>query len=187
MKEAENSFSEISAWGLGELVHSLGPVDLVDKIKGILEKERGKPLDLVICLDTTGSMKNDIEEIRRSLIPMLKDILSSSPNFRIGMLLYKDYYEEYLTKVVPFTSDFSQFQRDLNGIVPRGGKDIPEAVYEALYDGAVKFPWAAESRLMILIGDAPPHIRQRGKISKEMSQQAAAERGLKVHAIILPQ
>jgi hypothetical protein len=187
MREAEDSFSEISAWGRGEMVHSLGPADLLDKIRDVLERERGKSLDLVICLDTTGSMKDDIEEIRRNLIPMLQDIVKSSPNFRIGMTLYKDYYEEYLTKVVPFTSDFNQFQRTLNGIAPRGGKDIPEAVYEALYDGATQFPWQAESRLMILIGDAPPHIRQRGKISKEMTQQAAAERGLKVHAIILPQ
>jgi hypothetical protein len=187
MKEAENSFAEISAWGRGEMVHSVGPADLVDRIKDILEKERGKTLDLVICLDTTGSMKNDIEEIRRNLIPMLRDTVKSSPNFRIGMTLYKDYYEEYLTRVVPFTSDFNQFQRTLNNIMPRGGKDIPEAVYEALYDGAAQFPWQAESRLMLLIGDAPPHIRQRGKVSKEMVRQAALERSLKVHAIILPQ
>ena len=40
---------------------------------------------------------------------------------------------------------------------------------------------------MILIGDAPPHPRPRGKITKEMADQAAVERGLKLHAIILPQ
>jgi hypothetical protein len=187
MREAEDSFAEISAWGRGEMVHSLGPADLVDKIKDVLERERGKSLDLVICLDTTGSMRDDIEEIRRNLIPMLRETLLASPSFRIGMVLYKDYYEEYLTRVIPFTSDFNQFQRNLNSIMPRGGRDIPEAVYEALHEGAIKFPWASESRVMILIGDAPPHLRQRGSVSSDMARQASAERGLKVHAVILPQ
>jgi hypothetical protein len=69
----------------------------------------------------------------------------------------------------------------------RGGRDIPEAVYEALYDGATKFNWDSESRLIVLIGDAPPHPRARGRITREMVNDAVAERGLKVNAIILPQ
>ncbi|MDR1143833.1 MAG: VWA domain-containing protein [Spirochaetaceae bacterium] len=187
MKETEDTFSEISAWSRGDLVYSAGPADLVDKIRTILDRERGKTMDLVICLDTTGSMKDDITEIRKNLVPMLKDTLGDSPGFRIGLVLYKDYYEEYLTKTVPFTSDMNQFQRAVNSIIPRGGKDIPEAVYEALYEGTRIFPWEAESRLIILIGDAPPHIRQRGKISKEMVREAAETRNIRFHAIILPQ
>jgi hypothetical protein len=184
MKETEETFAEIGKDGF---THSVGPADLVDKIRSVLEKEAGKALDLVICLDTTGSMKDDIEAIRAALIPMIEELLPSFEKFRIGMVLYKDYYDEYVTRPVPFTSDFAAFQKALNGIQPRGGRDIPEAVYEALYDGATRFPWEADSRLLLLIGDAPPHLRQRGKISKEMAQNAATERDLKVHAIILPQ
>jgi hypothetical protein len=40
---------------------------------------------------------------------------------------------------------------------------------------------------MILIGDAPPHPRQRGKISKEMTDREVAGRDIRVNAIILPQ
>jgi hypothetical protein len=68
-----------------------------------------------------------------------------------------------------------------------GGGDIPEAVYEALNDGATKFQWEAESRMMILIGDAPPHPKPRGKITKEIAEKSAAERNIKVHAMLLPQ
>jgi len=104
------------------------------------------------------------------------------------MLLFKDYNSsEYLTRVIPYTAELNQFQRSLNGINVNGGGDIPEAVYEGLYDAAVKFSWEADSRLIILIGDAPPHLRQKGKISMEMAKAAAVERGIKVHAIILPQ
>ena len=187
MKETREAFQEIAGQGRGNLIYSSGPGDLVDKIKDILDEEIGQDLDIVLCLDTTGSMSNDIDAIRKMLTPALESMIPSFKDFRIGMLLYKDYYEEYLTKVIPFTRDFAVFQQNLNAIQVRGGRDIPEAVHEALYDAAVKFPWEGESKLIILIGDAPPHLRQRGKISKAMAYQAMSERGIRVHAIILPQ
>jgi hypothetical protein len=186
MKDTVDSFTEIVAGG-GELIYSTGADDLVDIIGLILEEERGKQVDLVLCLDTTGSMRDDIDALRRLLIPLLEDMTAGFNGFRIGMVLYKDYYEAYLTRVISFTEDFEKLSATLNDIKPGGGRDIPEAVYEALYDGAVKFPWDAESKLLILIGDAPPHPRQRGKVSKEMVDKAVADRGLKLHAIILPQ
>jgi hypothetical protein len=183
MKETIDTFTEIAKDGLA---YSTGPADLVDKIGEVLLPEEGKSLDIVLCLDTTGSMKDDIDAIRKALIPMLQKRLAGFSTFRIGMVLYKDYFDEYLTRKIAFTADFSRFQTALNSIQPRGGRDIPEAVYEALYAG-INFPWEAESRLMILIGDAPPHLRQRGDVSKEMVEKAAKEKGIKVHAIILPQ
>jgi len=186
MKDTEKAFEEIAKQGKGELIYSRGPEDLVDKVRQVLEKERGKKVDLVLCLDTTNSMKDDISAVRTRLIPMLRGIIAAYQDFRIGMVLYKDHYDNYVTRVIPFTRDFNQFQRILNGVQVGGGGDIPEAVYDALYDGAVKFPWEAESRQIILIGDAPPHPRQRGKISKEMVDAAVAERKIQVNAIILP-
>ena len=184
MRDTIDAFTEIA----GEnVVYSTGPADLVEKIKGILEKERDKTADIVICLDTTGSMRDDIAAVRLKMIPMLRELTARFPAFRIGMVLYKDYHEEYITKEIPFTGDFSVFQRNLNAIKVGGGRDIPEAVYEALYAGVRQFPWEAEARIMILIGDAPPHPRPRGKITKEMVNQAAADQNVKVHAIILPQ
>jgi len=185
MKEAVDAFSQIAK--SGSLIYSRTPDDVVDLIRATIEKETGKALDIVICLDTTGSMKKYIDTVREKLIPMLDKLLSGFPSFRIGMVQYKDYYDAYMTRIIPFTDDFAKFQKDLNAIRVMGGGDIPEAVYEALYDGAVKFSWEAESRIMILIGDAPPHPKPRGKITKEMAQKEAADRKIKVNAIILPQ
>jgi hypothetical protein len=187
MTDTVDAFTEITKTGGGDLVYSTGPGDLVDRIRELLEREKGRDVDIVLCLDTTSSMRDDIDEVRRALIPMLNSTIAEFSSFRIGMVLYKDYYEEYLNRVIPFTSDFSGFQRTLNSIRVGGGRDIPEAVYEALYEGAVKFPWQAESRIMILVGDAPPHPRRRGKISKEMVDSEVAARNIKVNAIILPQ
>ncbi|MFP3042003.1 VWA domain-containing protein [Treponema primitia] len=186
MKDTVDSFAEIVD-GRGELVYSKGPDDLVEKIGEILEKEKGKKVDLVICLDTTGSMRDDIDSIRELLIPRLEELIAEFDGFRIGMVLYKDYNELYLTQLVPFTDDFGKFRTTLNAIRVGGGRDIPEAVHEALYEGSVKFPWNADTKMIILIGDAPPHPRQRGKISKDMVIKAMDDRGLKLNAIILPQ
>jgi hypothetical protein len=187
MNDTVDAFKEIAKSGGGDLVYSTGPADLVERITELLDKEEGKAVDIVLCLDTTSSMKDDIDRVRRALIPMLNETITKFTSFRIGMVLYKDYYDEYLTRVIPFTGDFAQFQRTLNGIRVGGGRDIPEAVYEALHEGAVQFPWQSESRIMILIGDAPPHPRQRGKISKEMVDREVTDRTIKVNAIILPQ
>jgi len=186
IQEALDAFKEIARSGSGELIMSRGPDDVLQLIRTILEMEKGKTLDLVICIDTTNSMRKYIDPVRAGLIPMLEEMLSSFPSFRIGMVRFKDYHDVYLTRVIPFTDDFSRFQRDLNAIRVGGGGDIPEAVYEALYDGAIKFNWEAEARVMILIGDAPPHPRPRGKITKAMVDSAVEERNIKVHAMILP-
>jgi hypothetical protein len=187
MKDTVNTFTSIAEAGNGKLVWSRGPTDLVETIGGILDRERGNAVDLVICLDTTGSMRDDIAVLRQQLPTLLRDYLPDFASFRVGLVLYKDYYDVYITRVAAFTDDIGHFEQSLRAINVGGGKDIPEAVYEALYDGATKFPWASDSRIIILIGDAPPHPRQRGKISKDMVDKAIAERNITVNAIILPQ
>jgi hypothetical protein len=187
MADTVEAFREIAGIGRGDLVYSKGPEDLVQKIGEVLEREKGRALDLVLCLDTTNSMKDDIDSIRSLLIPMLENMIAGFPDFRIGMVLYKDYFEEYLNRVIPFTGDLETVRRNLNAIRVSGGRDMPEAIHEALYEAAVKFPWKAEARLVILIGDAPPHPRPRGRITQAMVESEVAEKALKVHAVILPQ
>ena len=185
-EDAETAFGEISRQGNGVFLHASDAVDLVDKIDKLLLKQAGKNVDIVLCFDTTSSMGPFISEIKKILVPMLTRTLSNFADWRIGMVLFKDYFDEYLTKRIDFTKDFDLFQRSLNAIRARGGGDVPEAVYEGLYEAADKFPWAAESRQIILIGDAPPHPKPRGKIKPEMVYQLAAEKNLTMSTVILP-
>jgi hypothetical protein len=185
--ETLSAFTDIAKTSGGSLIYCNDPDEVVDLIQNLLNKETGKKVDIVLCLDTTLSMKKYIDPLRAKLVPVLDQLINKFSSFRIGMVLFKDYYDIYLTKIVPFTSDFKRFQRDLNDIRVQGGGDIPEAVYEALYDGATKFSWEAESKIMILIGDAPPHPKPRGKITKEMQEKAAKDKNIKVSAILLPQ
>jgi Mg-chelatase subunit ChlD len=187
MQDTVAAFGEIAQTGRGEVVRSTGPEDIIATIRALLRKERGSTLDLVFALDTTASMKDDIAAIRDGLPRMLGEETRFFPLVRVGMILYKDYGDAYITKTVPFTSDLNQIQRSLLDIKIGGGRDIPEAVYEALYEAASKFRWQADKRLVILIGDAPPHPRPRGRITKEMTTKALDAQQVKVSAIILPQ
>jgi Mg-chelatase subunit ChlD len=186
-RETEDSFQEIARLNKGETLRSSGPNALISTLNNLLTKERGSTLDLVIALDTTASMRDSIQAIKDDLVDALKENRDIFPSMRVGMVLYKDYDDAYVTKVIPFTNDLVKFQRTLMSITTGGGRDFPEAVYEALYDTATKFRWAGESRLVVLIGDAPPHPRPRGRITKEAVIRALNAHSVKVSAIILPQ
>jgi len=184
MEETVTSFTQIAK---DNTTFASGPEDMVGQITKILAKEKGKNVDIAVCLDVTGSMEPYFEAIRQKLIPMLKDLSADFTSFRIGLVFYKDYYDEFINKVFPFTNDFNALQKNIGGVKARGGGDIPEAVYEALYAGATKLSWEAEKRIMILIGDAPPHPRPRGAITKQMVDRETARLGIELHAMILPQ
>jgi len=188
IEEAEGAFIEIARQASGDFIHASDPANFIDIIEDLIKNEEGKSIDIVICLDTTGSMGKYIDGVRKKLVPMMRKAMSGFSDWRIGMVLYRDYPPDaYVTKIIPFTKDFGYFQRYLNTIVTWGGGDVPEAVYEALYDGADKFPWAAESRLLILAGDAAPHPEPKGEITREMALQKIAGNDLKLSAILLPQ
>ena len=92
-----------------------------------------------------------------------------------------------MTRVVPFQPGLGQVQISLNRVKTFGGRDIPEAVYEALHTAIHQFPWQAEVRKVILVGDAPPHPRPRGEITGDMVYADAERLGIELNTIILPQ
>jgi hypothetical protein len=159
---------------------------VIEKIQEIVTSMSEGPLDLVLCIDTTGSMKDTILQVQKELVPMLLRDGSKHVPLRVGVVLYRDYFEEYITRELPFQSDLNKVQGFVNSARAAGGGDIPEAVYEALYTALIKLDWQQEKRTIILIGDSPPHPRPRGRITKEMVFQEAETKGVTIHAILLP-
>ncbi len=186
MAEAVETLTDIAEEGKGKAVLSTGAEDLGRQIGAILDDTHGETLDLVLALDTTRSMRNDMEHLRAEIVPMLREHTSSFRTYRVGLLFYRDYYDTYLVRPLPFVTDLAEVQRHIDTIRVDGGRDIPEAVYEALYHSIHEYLWLAEARLIILVGDAPPHPRPRGKITKEMVHADAEAAGIQINTIILP-
>ncbi|MBQ6057515.1 MAG: VWA domain-containing protein [Treponema sp.] len=194
---AANAFSDIAEFNGGTLCYSRGPDTLVDDIMDSLARISPKQkVDVIFAIDTTGSMKDDVQKLREDWIPRLIASLKDYGNLRIGLLLYRDYGDTYRLMGLPvkrfeFTDKIEVFTKNLNNFVIYGneGGDIPEAVYEALYASLAFYKWRIDAtRKIILIGDAEPHPSPRGtgKYSKELVAQTAKAKGVVIDAIIVP-
>ncbi|MFW5728483.1 MAG: hypothetical protein ACOCYG_02365, partial [Spirochaetota bacterium] len=187
MDDTVDDFEEIASEGDGDVAYAATNEDLSREIDRILTSSPGRTVDLVLALDTTHSMEDDVPALQEDLVPLLRKKLGTVESLRVGLVYYRDYMEEYLTRTVEFHDNLDFVQRALDEIRVAGGRDIPEAVHEALYAGIKGFPWEAEDKLVILVGDAPAHPRPRGSITKEMVYDEARELGIRLNTIILPQ
>ncbi|MFW5688765.1 MAG: vWA domain-containing protein [Spirochaetota bacterium] len=187
MPEAVERLREIARENGGDSVESVDDEDVVETIERLIAESQGRTLDLVLALDTTQSMEDNVPYLQQHLVPMLSNYTAGKDSLRVGLVYYRDYMEEYLTRRVDFQSELDYVQRAVDTIRVAGGRDIPEAVYEALYTALLRFPWQADDRLVVLVGDAPPHPRPRGAITRELVQSEARRLGVTIHTIILPQ
>ena len=190
---ASQRFGEIS----DTVIYSRGPETIVDDILDVLEEIGDKNyLDVVFAIDATGSMKNDIETLKKDLLPALLKEFEGAESVRFGLLFYRDYGDSFNYKGLPvkffgFTDNLDSFNKNLNSIRINGkeGGDIPEAVYEAIYSATEFYNWRlGVNRRIILIGDAEPHPKPRGlgKYSKEYVMGLAETKEIKVKTILLP-
>ena len=190
---AADKFKEFSDM----VIYSKGPDSLLDDISAALATVNPKDIvDVVFAIDATGSMKDDIEMLREKLVPRLTQELAGFGDVRFGLLLYRDYGDNFWTRGLPvkfydFTKSLDDFIKNLNSfkIIGTEGGDIPEPVYEALFASMDFYKWRDDaSKKIILIGDAEPHPtpRRSGKYSKELVEKTAREKNVSITAIITP-
>ncbi len=192
------AFEEIAALNEGFFIYSRGPESLAsDVLKSVARIKNKHHVDIVFAIDTTGSMKDDILAIQEELVPLLLSAFEDFENVRYGLLLYRDYVDNYRYKNLPvkfydFTSDIEVFLDEILAIniVGNPGGDISEAVWEALYASIEFYDWdMSAERKVILIGDAPPHPTPRGytiRATKDLIEGLAREKNIVIDAIILP-
>ena len=121
------------------------------------------PVDVLFILDTTGSMGEEIQRLKNTieLIYLNLKSLPGGINPRFGMVLYKDFGDEYVTKTIPLTADLETFQRELDQVYAGGGGDTPEELQAALEASIRDIQWNSDGiRLGYIITDAPPQFSQ---------------------------
>jgi hypothetical protein len=113
--------------------------------------------DIVFIVDDTGSMADDIDQVKQDIDYITDRIMENITSVRFGLITYKDKPDvEY---DVPLTFDVDAFKNGVLNLVASGGGDYEEAVMDALIMGRDDSNWRGTNvtKIMILIGDADPH------------------------------
>ncbi len=179
----------ITTCGQKTVEQSFDPLGVKNlEIKFDLRRESFKnvPLDIAFVFDTTGSMGDEIARLKQTIEVIHFQItqLSSSPDVRFGMVLYRDRGDEYVTRVIPFTSRMEVFKQALDQVQANGGGDEPEDVNSGLKDSLQKLEWRNRGiRLLFLIGDAPPHLDYGQEYTYLTAMEDAAGRAIKITSI----
>jgi hypothetical protein len=124
-----------------------------------------RKFDLMLAIDTTGSMGDEINYLKSELRSILADIRRTHPglDIRLGLVAYKDEGDVYVTRTHPFVSSLDAMQSSLQALYAEGGGDYPEAMDLALAR-AVSQDWRPDAvKSLLLVADAPPHDENVGK------------------------
>ncbi len=185
MPETVEAFSRIVG-SSGRLLYAAKESDVPEAIDRVLAGYKGSDVDIVLCIDTTETMSGTLDAVKSRLPGLLSKRLDDFTSCRLGCVAYKDYFEEYLYKRFDFTHDASVFAQNLSLLRSGGGRDTPEAVYEALYAALNDFTWAAPRRVIVLVGDAPPHPLPRGSIDGQLVTETSSDLDVRIDAIVAP-
>ncbi len=142
----------------------------------------GVPLDVEFLIDATGSMGDEIEQLKANMVSVAKDIdkLSPRPDVRFAMTVFRDRGDEFVTRTFDFTADVDAFTTALQAVVANGGGDTPESVNAGLHDALAVPRWRGDDaiKLVFLVGDAAPHLdysRRRRLRDRDGRRRAARD------------
>ncbi|MBL8723914.1 MAG: FHA domain-containing protein [Planctomycetes bacterium] len=142
-------------------------------------------LEIVFVCDSTGSMGATLQAAKDTMALMLGVLRRLVPDARFGIVTYRDHgkSEEYVTRQLPLGSDVWRAVNFVNGIAANGGGDQPEAVRDGL-DAAFAQAWRPGTRrVVVLVGDAPPHERDRAALTTAIRRFARSPE-CRVHALV---
>src|SRR5262249_14408343 len=168
------------------VVGLLAPVRAAD---APAKKESKRPqIEVVFCLDTTGSMGGLIEGAKQKIWAICNQIAGGkpSPDLKVGLVAYRDRGDEYITKVFDLSEDLDAIHGHLKGFKAVGGGDPPESVNEALHVAVGKIKWSPADdvlKIIFLVGDAPPHMDYPDDVKYPVTCEKACKLGIIINTV----
>jgi hypothetical protein len=125
-------------------------------------------IDVVFAIDATGSMVWVHRTVRERMTQLAAYVRGLVPLARFGIIAYRDYNDiDFVTRISQPSFDIEKARFFMGGIDALGGGDHPEAVTQALRDSENAIGWrSGAQRVVIIIGDAPPHARELGEAAE---------------------
>ncbi len=142
------------------------PIEIDLAAHGFAPPADPEGLDLMLVVDTTGSMCDELRYLQSELAGVVRAVRRTHGDdlpLRVAIQVYRDRGDDYVVRQFPFESDPDRALADLLDQGCGGGGDYPEAVGPALA-AATDLEmqgggWraGARARLMFLVLDAPAH------------------------------
>jgi len=145
-------------------------------------------IDVVFCLDSTGSMGSEIKAAKDKIWSIANKLLKGEPRpiLRVGVVTFRDRGDEYITRKIDLTDDIDSVYEFLSAIKADGGGDGPEDVRTALHVCVNELSWGKTKntlKMIFLVGDAPPHTDYAKVPSCSRTASKAAELGININTL----
>lgn len=145
-----------------------------------------RKLDVVLLLDATGSMADELNTLQTGLDDIADELTSLPDNItlRYGLVVYRDQGKSDSIQLFALTNDWDLFARNLMAVTAVGGGDYPEDLSGGLYQAVINMNWNPDAdRLVILLGDAPPHLNTGETIPLEETLLMAVEQDITIFTV----
>ncbi|CAG8716419.1 11816_t:CDS:1, partial [Cetraspora pellucida] len=132
-----------------------------DVSKAIINIEDSMNVDLCFVLDCTGSMSEHIKAAKEHILKVASYVNSNNSNieFWVSFCGYRDHsnFSDRL-QIFDFTNSLEKFKTYITTKVETiHNNDDPEDVLGGLNAAITEMTWSNATRVLIHIGDAPPH------------------------------
>nr|MBE6545731.1 hypothetical protein [Oscillospiraceae bacterium] len=149
-------------------------------------------IDLMLVVDVTGSMGDELSFLANELSDVVKSVAESNKNavINLALLFYRDKgdsevysYHDFLDVTVE--ENLNEQIRNIKSKFATGGGDYPEAVDGAL-ELALSKQWSssASTKIIFQVLDAPPHSEADNQTRFATEAKRAAELGIRICPII---
>jgi Mg-chelatase subunit ChlD len=121
------------------------------------------PIDVIVVMDTTGSMQGSIDSLRANAIAAIRKLEETSSDVQLAVSTFRDLAEQADLphfEVQPFTGDLDAGFAFLNRLSAGGGGDLPEDQLHGISLGLELWEKAAATdriptKVVIVVTDAP--------------------------------
>lgn len=120
-------------------VNENGTYNITLEAKGEGSIENSKKADIVLVIDSSGSMNDKIDKVKTAAKNLSKNILNSSNDGQVKISLANFYYDSYKYNVrggssdlqTDFTSDLNTIDQAINNIPSGGGTHTQDGIWRA--------------------------------------------------------
>lgn len=157
--EATDKLSKLSKACGGKMKVLVSSGEVVKELKETIKAISTNESDLLILMDRTGSMTDDIRYVKEGIRQII-DTIKKYKGTRLAVAIYGDKNWDWKGTwftIRNFETNYDAAARYVDSVQVVGNMDWPESVYDAVVSGMESDFWkSTKKRNIILVGDAPP-------------------------------